>query len=61
MYGAFRGRLQAKLLALFKIRDYTHQDAVYSLAGVQLMNVVNYGRPSDVHGLLTVYLRDDAR
>ena len=25
------------------------------------MNVVNSGRPSDVHGLLTVYLRDDAR
>ncbi len=61
MYGALRGRLPAKLLALFKIRDYTHQDTVYRLAGVQLMNVVNSGRPSDVHGLVTVHLRDDAR
>ena len=61
MYSALRGRLPAKLLALFKIRDYTQQDAVYRLAGVQLMNVVNSGRPSDVHGLVTVYLRDDAR
>ena len=25
------------------------------------MNVVNSGRPSDVHGLVTVHLRDDAR
>ena len=61
MYGALRGHLPAKLLALFKIRDYTQQDAVYRLAGVQLMNVVNSGRPSDVHSLVTGYLRDDAR
>ena len=61
MYGGLRRRLPAKILALFKIKDYTQQDAVYRLAGVQLMNVVNSGRPSDVHGLLTVYLRDDAR
>ena len=28
MYGALRGSLPAKLLVLFKIRDYTQQDAV---------------------------------
>ena len=61
MYGALSGRLPAKLLTLFKIRDYTQHNAVYRLAGIQLMNVVNSGRPSDVHGLVTVYLRDDAR
>ena len=60
MYGALRGRLPAKLLALFKIRN-THQDTVCRLAGVQLMGVVNSGRPSDVHGLVTVHLRDDSR
>ena len=60
MYGALRGRLLVKLLALFKIRDYTQQDAVYHLAGVELMNVVNSGSPSDVHRLVMVYLRDDA-
>ena len=60
MYGALRGCLPAKLLALFKIRN-THQDTVCRLAGVQLMGVVNSGRPSDVHGLVAVHLRDDSR
>ena len=50
MYCALRGCLPAKLLALFKIRN-TDQDTVCCLAGVQLMGVVNSGRPSDVHGL----------
>jgi len=61
MYGALRGRLPAKLLALFKIRDYRHQEKVYRLAGVQMMSVVNSGRPSEVHGLVTVQLREDPR
>ena len=60
MYDALRGRLPAKLLALFKIRN-THQDTVCHLAGVQLMGVVNSGRPSDVHGRVTVHLRVDSR
>jgi hypothetical protein len=61
MYGALRGRLPAKLLALFKIRDYTQEGTVCRLAGVQLMTAVNSGRPSDVHGLVAVELRQDAR
>ena len=60
MYGALRGHLPAKLLALFKIRN-THQDTVWRLAGVRLMGVVNSGRPSEVRGLVTVHLRDDSR
>ena len=60
MYGALRGRLPAKLLALFKIKN-THQDIVWCLARVQLMGVVNSERPSDVHGIVTVHLRDDSR
>ena len=60
IYGAPRGRLPAKLLALFKFRN-THQDIVWRLAGVQLMGVVNSGHPSDVHGLVPVHLRDDSR
>jgi len=60
-YGALRGRLPAKLLALFKIRDTTHEDTVRRLAGVQFMSVVNAGHPSDTHGLVTVQHRDDAR
>ena len=36
MYGALRGRLPAKLVALFKIRDCS-QDTVRRLAGVQIV------------------------
>ena len=60
MYGALRRRLLAKLLALFKIRN-TYQNTVCHLACVQLMGVVNSGRPSDLHGLVTVHLRDDSQ
>ena len=60
MYGALRGRLPVRLLALCKIRN-THKDTVCRLAGVELMPVVNSGHPSDVHGLVTVHLRDDSR
>jgi hypothetical protein len=59
MYGALRGRLPARLMALFKIRSgYMQQDTVYRLAGVQFMSLVDSGRPSDVHRLVTVQLRD---
>ena len=62
MYGALRGRLPARLIALFKMRSgYMQQDTVYHLAGVQFMSVVDSGRPSDVHGLATIQLRDVTR
>ena len=40
MYGALRGRLPAKLVALFKIRDCS-QDTVRRLAGVQMLSPVS--------------------
>jgi len=62
MYGALRGRLPARLITLFKIRSgYMLQDTVYSLARVEFMSLVDSGRPSDVHGLVTVQLRDVIR
>jgi len=60
MNGAHRGHLLAKLLALCKIRDYTHQDSVYHLAGDQLMNVVNSRDQSVVHCLVPIHLKDNA-
>jgi len=42
MYGALRGRLLARLIALCKIRSgYMEQDRVYHLAGVQFMSQVD--------------------
>jgi len=61
MYGALRGRLLAKLVALFKMRDYTCEDRVRRLAGVQFLTAVNSGRLSDVHSLVTVQMKKDAR
>jgi len=59
VHGALRGRLQARLLALFKIRlGYMRQDTVYRLAGVQFMSLVDSGRPSDLPSLVPVQLRD---
>jgi len=59
MYSALRGLLPASLIALFKIPSgYMQQDTVYRLAGVQFMSLVDTGRPSDVHGMVTVQLRD---
>jgi len=60
MYGALRRRLPAKLVAHFKIRDYS-QDTVRRVAGVQMLSPVNSGRPSDIHSLVTVQRREDAR
>ena len=61
-YGALRGRLPARLIALFKIRSaYMQQDTVFCLAGVQFLSLVDSGRPSDTHGLVTVQLRDVTR
>jgi hypothetical protein len=61
MYGALRGRLPAKLVALLKIRDYRSDDTVRRVAGVQMLTPVNSGRLSDQHGLVTVQMREDAR
>ena len=51
-----QGCLPARLLALFKIRDYTKKDTVHCLAAVQYMSVVNQGCSLDVHVLVTVQL-----
>jgi len=61
MYGALRGHLPAKLVALFKIRDYRCEDRVCHLAGFQFVSAVNSGRISDVHTLVTVQMTEDAR
>jgi len=61
MYGALRGRLPAKLVALLKIRDYRSDDTVRRVAGVQILTPVNSGRLSDQHGLVTVQMREDPR
>jgi len=59
IYGPLRGCLLAKLVALFKIKDCS-QDTVRRLAGVRMLSPVNSGRPSDLHSLVTVQLREDA-
>jgi len=61
MYGALQGRLPAKLVALFKIRDYRCEDRVRRLAGVQFVSAGNSGQISDVHTLVTVQMKEDAR
>ena len=61
MYGALKGRLPAKLVALLKIWDYTCGDTVRQLASVQMLTAVNSGCLSDIHGLVMVQLREDAR
>jgi len=61
MYGALQGRLPAKLVALFKIRDYRCEDRVRRLTGVHFVSAVNSGRISDVHSLVTVQMKEDAR
>jgi len=57
---ALRGRLPAKLVALVNISDCS-QDTVQRLAGIPMLSPVNSRRPSDIHTLVTVQLRDDAR
>jgi len=52
------GRLPARLVALFKSRDCS-QDTVWWLAGVHMLSPVNPGRPSDIHSLVMVLLRED--
>ena len=61
MYGALRGCLPAKLMALFKIRDYISKGGVRRLASIQMLSVVNAGRLSDIHGLVTIQQGEEAR
>ena len=61
MYGALRGRLPAKLVALLKISDYRSDDTVRRVADVQMLTPVNSGHLSDQHGLVTVQMRKNAR
>jgi len=59
MYGALRGRLPARLMALFQIRDCS-QANIGQLARFQMLSPVDSGRPSDIHSLVMVQLRKDA-
>ena len=61
MYGALRGHLLAKLLALCKIWNPTCDGMVRRLASVQMLSPVNSGHASDVHVLVTVQQREDVR
>jgi len=61
MDGVLRGRLPAKLVALFKIRDYTWENAGRWVAAVWMLSAVNSGFPLDIHGLVTGQMREDAR
>jgi len=56
------GRPLPSLIALFKICScYMQQDKVYCLVGFQFMSLVDSRRPLDVHGLVTVQLREVTR
>jgi len=61
MYRALRARLLAKLVALVKITDYTCENAVPRVAAVRMLSAVNSGFPWDIHGLVTVQMREDSR
>ena len=56
MYGALRGRLPAKLLALFKIPNPTCDTTVQRLASGQMLSQVTSRRKSDVHSVVTMYV-----
>jgi len=60
MYGALRGRLPARLVALLKIRDYRSDNTVRRVASVQRLTPVNSGRLSDQYGLRTGQMKEDA-
>jgi len=60
MYGVLSSHLPAKLITPFKIRDYTSENSVGWLASIQFASAVNTGHLSDVHGLVTVQIDNDA-
>ena len=53
--------MPAKHLALFKIRDYTCENAVRRVVAVWMLSAVNSGFPSVLFGLVTVEMREDAQ
>ena len=61
MYDALRGRLPVKLVALLEIQDYKSNNTVRRVPGVQMLTPVNLGRLSDLHGLVTVQIREDTQ
>jgi len=61
MYDALMGVLPAKLVALLTIRDPRFKNTVGRVAGVQFLTLVNSGPLSDLHGLVTVQMREDTR
>ena len=61
IFGALRGHLLAKLMALFKIWDYISESGIRPLASIQMFSVVNAGHPSDVHGLVSLQQLEEAR
>jgi len=61
MYCALRGRLLAKVVAFFKMRDYSCGNAVSWVMAVRMLSAVNSVFLLDIHGLITVQMREDAR
>ena len=61
MYGALRGCLPAKLLAFLKITQYISENTVRQIPAVRILSEVNSGFSSDIHGLGTQQMREDAR
>jgi len=59
MYGALRGCLPATPVAVLKIRDYRSDDSVRRVTGIQMLTPVRPGHLSDLHGLVTVQMRED--
>ena len=61
IYGALRGRLRPKLVALLKSIDYRSDDTVRRVTGVQMLPAVTSGLLSDQHCVVTVQIRENAR
>jgi len=61
MYCALRGRLPAKLVALLNIQNFRSDNTLRCVASVEMLTPVNSGGLSDLHGLVTVRMREDMR
>jgi len=57
-YGPLSSHLLAKFMAICQIRDRS-QDTVWPLAGIPILSPVNSGRPSVIHNLIIIRLRED--
>jgi len=60
MSDTLRSRPPVKLVALFKIRDYTSENMVRQVTALLILSGVNSGCPSNIHGLVRVPMREDA-